>query len=171
MSGGHFDYAQYRINDIIDSIDREIERATCERPKLISERRVNVYEYTSERSIIVSWRWHFNSFDSALDFFKRSCAFEILEICEKATRKVLRVRDLNDNRIFEIVEFEYEYYEDGNYYPDYDERTIEEFRKGIVALRKAQIYAQRIDWLLSGDDGEDSFHERLKEELSELNKE
>jgi len=32
-------------------------------------------------------------------------------------------------------------------------------------LRKAAIYAQRIDWLLSGDDGEESFLERLKEEL------
>jgi len=167
--GGHFDYAQYRIDDIIDSIEREIERATRERPKLISERKVNVYEYTSERSFRLSSRWHFNSFDSALEFFKSSCAFEILEICEKATRKVMRVRDLDDNKKYEIVEFEYEYYEDGNYYPDYEERTIEEFRKGIMALRKAQIYAQRIDWLISGDDGEDSFHERLKEELDELN--
>ena len=35
-------------------------------------------------------------------------------------------------------------------------------------LKQAEIYAQRIDWLLSGDDGEESFHERLKEELEEL---
>ena len=32
----------------------------------------------------------------------------------------------------------------------------------------AAIYAQRIDWLLSGDDGEESFKRRLKEELDEL---
>jgi hypothetical protein len=32
----------------------------------------------------------------------------------------------------------------------------------------AQIYAQRIDWLISGDDGEDSFRERLKEDLEKL---
>jgi hypothetical protein len=32
----------------------------------------------------------------------------------------------------------------------------------------AEIYAQRIDWLLSGDDGEDSFRERLKEDLEKL---
>lgn len=43
--------------------------------------------------------------------------------------------------------------------------TIEEFKKGIEYIKKAQIYAQRIDWLLSGDDGEDSFHERLSEDL------
>lgn len=33
-----------------------------------------------------------------------------------------------------------------------------------------QVYAQRIDWLLSGDDGEDTFHERLKADLKELEK-
>lgn len=35
---------------------------------------------------------------------------------------------------------------------------------------KAAIYVQRIDWLLSDDDGEDNFHERLKEELDALKK-
>lgn len=43
--------------------------------------------------------------------------------------------------------------------------TIEEFERGITLLKKAAIYAQRIDWLISGDDSEDTFHERLKEEL------
>lgn len=52
----------------------------------------------------------------------------------------------------------------------YSEETIAEFRKGLDYLRRAYVYAQRIDWLLSGDDGEESFHERLKEELEELEK-
>jgi len=47
--------------------------------------------------------------------------------------------------------------------------TIEEFKKGLTILRQAHIYAQRIDWLVSGDDGEDSFHRRLKQELENLN--
>lgn len=51
---------------------------------------------------------------------------------------------------------------------EYSEETLAEFRKGVQLLRKAYIYAQRIDWLLSDDDGEDTFHERLKEELDEL---
>lgn len=45
--------------------------------------------------------------------------------------------------------------------------TIMEFRKGVIYLKLAEIYAQRIDWLVSGDDGEEAFHKRLKEELSE----
>jgi len=59
------------------------------------------------------------------------------------------------------------YPEDLNHYK-YPDDVIEEFKKGVEVLRKAQIYAQRIDWLISGDDGEETFHERLKEELEKL---
>ncbi len=51
---------------------------------------------------------------------------------------------------------------------NFRKETIEEFNKCIGCLKMAQVYVQRIDWLLSGDDGEDTFHERLSEDLSEL---
>ncbi len=38
-------------------------------------------------------------------------------------------------------------------------------------IRIAEIYAQRVDWMMSGDDGEDDLQERLKEELEEFEKE
>lgn len=50
----------------------------------------------------------------------------------------------------------------------FSEDTIAEFRNAVYYLKKAQIYAQRVDWLLSCDDGEESFHRRLREELSKL---
>lgn len=50
----------------------------------------------------------------------------------------------------------------------YTPETIEEFKNGLAILRQAYIYTQRIDWLVSGDDGEESFHKRLKKELDEL---
>jgi len=46
--------------------------------------------------------------------------------------------------------------------------TIEEFKRGLLILRQAHVYAQRIDWLVSGDDGEDSFHRRLQNDLSKI---
>lgn len=52
----------------------------------------------------------------------------------------------------------------------YDPETIEEFKKALKALKIAQVYAHRIDWLVSGDDGEDSFHRRLKKDLEALEK-
>lgn len=50
----------------------------------------------------------------------------------------------------------------------YKPETISEFKNALVILRVANIYAQRCDWLLSCDDGEDSFHSRLKDELSKI---
>ena len=47
--------------------------------------------------------------------------------------------------------------------------TLLEFRKGYDLLRRAYVYAQRIDWLLSDDDGEDDFHQRLKHDLERYN--
>lgn len=44
---------------------------------------------------------------------------------------------------------------------------IQEFKNGVDVLNKAFIYAHRIDYLLSGDDGSDSFLVRLNDELKE----
>ena len=49
----------------------------------------------------------------------------------------------------------------------YSKETIKEFEIGLDHLKKAIIYAHRIDWLVSGDDGEESFHTRLKNDLEE----
>lgn len=49
----------------------------------------------------------------------------------------------------------------------YSDETIKKFKTAVNTLRKAAICAQRVDWLVSGDDGEDSFHHRWAEELKE----
>jgi hypothetical protein len=73
--------------------------------------------------------------------------------------------------------FEYKQY-DMNYIADKIEHevlingkkkeVIEKFKEAVIILRKAAIYTQRIDWLLSGDDAEETFLERLKKDLKEL---
>ena len=50
----------------------------------------------------------------------------------------------------------------------YSAQTIAEFKRAVDLLRLAQIYAHRVDWLVSGDDSEESFHERLIEDLDKL---
>jgi len=45
---------------------------------------------------------------------------------------------------------------------------LDEFKKAVEILKKAEIYTQRIDWYISGDDGEESFLSSLNEDLSEL---
>lgn len=57
------------------------------------------------------------------------------------------------------------------YHNKYSDEVIEKFKEGFDFLRKAEIYAQRIDWLVSGDDGEGSFLKRLENDLKSLENE
>jgi hypothetical protein len=109
MSGGTFDYNQYKIRYIADDVEQEI--AKSGKPKT--------------------------------------------------------PRELKEEGYYRDREWYEKYPEDLNHYKHSDE-VIEEFKKGYEMLRKAEIYAQRIDWLLAGDDGEESFIQRLKGELLHL---
>ena len=59
-------------------------------------------------------------------------------------------------------------FDEQSYY-EYSPHIIEEFKNAVKYLKIAQVYAQRVDWLISGDDGEESFITRLAEDLKELN--
>jgi hypothetical protein len=108
MSGGHWDYLQYRFTDVVEDIQNIVER--------------NGKEKTREELKNESWRdpeW-------------------------------------------------YEKYPEDKFHHKYPDEVIKEFNKGAEIIKKAQVYMQRIDWLLSGDDGEESFIKRLKEDLEKL---
>jgi hypothetical protein len=98
----------------------------------------------------------------------RDIAEEIEQIIERSGRPKTK-EELKDESWGRDGSWYEKYPEDLNYYK-YPDEVIEEFKKGIDILRKAQVYAQRIDWLISGDDGEESFHRRLKEDLDKLAK-
>lgn len=104
MSGGAFEYNQYRINDIIDDIKSEIDNNGKEIPE-------------EDRLDTKGW---------------------------------------------------YDKYPEDKYYAEYSDDVIKEMKKSIYFLERAYVYSQRIDWYLSGDDGEDSFFERLESDLKNL---
>ena len=64
--------------------------------------------------------------------------------------------------------FWYDKYPEDRYHYRYPDEVIDEFKKAIDIMSRAQVYMHRIDWLLCGDDGEESFINRLKEELDKL---
>lgn len=113
MSGGHFDYQQYKIDEIANSIEDYI---------------------------------YGHGYDE-----------EDMEYIRKEAQKW----------IYDDYTYELEHHHSKPNCYDYSEETINKFKEGLDILRRAAIYAQRIDWLLSADDGEDSFHRRLKEDLDE----
>jgi len=47
----------------------------------------------------------------------------------------------------------------------FHEETLGELMTGATFIMLASKYIRRIDYLLSGDDGEDTFHARLREDI------
>lgn len=54
------------------------------------------------------------------------------------------------------------------YHSSYSPEVIEKLKEGVEIIRRAHIYAHRIDWLISDDDSEESFLMRLKKDLDGL---
>jgi hypothetical protein len=108
MSGGHWDYLQYRLTDVVEDINKMVEK--------------NGQEKTVEEIKDEHWR------------------------------------DPNW----------YEKYPEDRFHYKYPDEVIEEFKKGAKIIAEAQVYMQRIDWLVSADDGNESFIKRLKDDLSKL---
>ena len=50
----------------------------------------------------------------------------------------------------------------------YSSTVIKKMRDAVYFCRLAAVYAQRVDWLLSGDDSESTFLNRLTEDLIEF---
>ena len=71
--------------------------------------------------------------------------------------------DVNDPY---MRDFYSKYPEERTYHVE-SEEVQERMRHAIEALKIAKVYAQRVDWYLSGDDGEESFLERLDKELNQ----
>jgi len=74
----------------------------------------------------------------------------------------------NDYHIHGIADQIEEYIRDNDDRPVYDAETISRFRETVKLLRRAEVMVHRIDWLVSGDDGEDTFHKRLREDFERL---
>jgi hypothetical protein len=76
----------------------------------------------------------------------------------------LKTKEEIEEEVFFNPEW-YEKYPEDLYHKKYEDEVIEKFKEAVEVLKKAYTYAHRIDFLLSGDDGEESFLRRLKEEL------
>jgi hypothetical protein len=50
----------------------------------------------------------------------------------------------------------------------YSNETINNLKDTLTLLKLSKTHLHRVDWFLSGDDGEESFCRRLDEELEEL---
>ena len=56
----------------------------------------------------------------------------------------------------------------GDTYETFEPEVLKRLEDAIKCLKMAYVYAQRVDYLLAGDDGDESFLERLESDLSKL---
>ena len=54
------------------------------------------------------------------------------------------------------------------HYETYPEEVQKIMRDAVMALKRAYVYARRIDWYIAGDDSEESLYRRLDEDLKKL---
>ena len=100
------------------------------------------------------------------DYLQSRLEYDVIDVIQKIVDN--NNKEMSEKEIRERYWLDSDYYNkypEEKLYSNYSDKTIQEFKNGIEAVKKAYIYIQRIDWLLSGDDGEDSFHKRLKEDL------
>lgn len=178
MSGGKFDYKQYCIGDIADRIVMEIARAKRPLPPPTIRKGVYSKVKTGENSFSYDGSYwnYFESIDEAKECFRNTGGTKILsERTLPNGERELTVLHKRTNKTNVFTSYTEEVYldEDGReiHQPEYSEETIKEFKNAIRTLRMAQVYAQRVDWLICGDDGEESFHERLAEDLAKITEE
>lgn len=106
--------------------------------------------------------------------YKQYCLDEMIDRIEE----YVSGRELDEEEIQEMITDKY--YDDDyieyakkhnktmpNYYC-FNKTAMDRMRYGLKVIKKARVYLQRIDWLLSGDDGDDTFIRRLEEELKEI---
>ena len=95
----------------------------------------------------------------------------ISEIADSIEQELLgagreRILDRYEKEMAEMNQNYFDIYD--RYNPTYTPEEGELMKRAVYILRQAYIYAERVDYFLSGDDGSDSFARRLKEELDEL---
>lgn len=85
-------------------------------------------------------------FDEAASYIQRELAK--VELCRK------------HKRFFYVSKYYQEYYPEVDYLKSPEALTnavVKRLRDALVCVRKAAIYARRVEWLTSGDDGYESF--------------
>lgn len=87
-------------------------------------------------------------------------------------KQMMQIVKHNDINAPEEQEFDYRYYSRDNH-KNYrlSPEVIEKFKEIIHYLMRAEAYAERADWLLSGDDGEDGFFKRINQDMRRIDDE
>lgn len=183
MSGGYFDRSTYAMREIADTIERDIARALQPKPEKIHKDYWTIYEKDS----FVSYHSYmgFASYEDAESFLLTDKTIVKAEqkyseqhffvdgvIFQSTTRYMSGTPDAEQIPVlYSIHHCYYDHYPYETDVLELSDETINAMKEAYRQMRIAEIYATRVDWMMSGDDSEDSFRERIKEDLTKFEKE
>ena len=178
MSVGHFNYNQYLLREIAQKIEEDIARALKHKPDKVHENYWTIEEkdsFGSSRSF--GGYMTFDSYEEAASYL---LSFRGVRLAEPqyASGRFFNEEDV----IFQSDEYFMRGTEEGEKIPvlyaihhaEYDrypydtdvleltDDTINSLKDAYHQLRIAELYADRVDWLMSADDDEESYKSLFK---------
>ncbi len=181
MSGGHFDYQQSAIRHIADTIGRDIALALQPKPEKVREKHWTIYEQTSQHSYRPFYiHEHFDTYKQAESFllsdksivkaeeiFVGKCLCDDGDVVFQSNERFMCIASDGTQIpvLYWIHHCNYEHYPYDADVLELDNRSIEIMKEAYKQIRLAEIYATRVDWMMSGDDSEETMVERLKEDI------
>ena len=93
------------------------------------------------------------------------------EEVQEEIRRILEDQDCKGDSRFDAYEYYQEKYPDNPLFKNpklLKEEVLKKLNEAFSCLNKAAIYARRVEWLTSSDDGYESFVLRLDKELKEF---
>lgn len=188
MSGGHFDYAQHSMMEFCDTLEKDIAKALMPKPDKVH------YDYWVIDMVDTPHSCHYLDMHATFDSYEEAMRFllsrdrtakpsnkekhgigSIIDeesiVFESGKHRMTGTGGKGIPVLYAIRHAQYDDYPIGTYVPELSQETIERMKEAYRKVREAAVYAERMDYLLSGDDGEEDYAERLEEELKDLGKE
>lgn len=186
MSGGHFDYKQYQLGEIAETIKQDIALALQPKPEMIHEDFWSIYEMdTPYSSHPFAQNIRFHSSDEAEAFLRKfkkvkevDSKFKIPDLINKgivlqSTEYYMREAEGQSSMpvLYSIYHCEYDHYPYDTDVLELDECTLRIMKDAYKKIRIAEIYANNLDSVLSGNSGEEDLAREIKADIDKFEEE
>lgn len=175
MSGGALDYVFFRLDDPITAIHDRINKNGKTLQQIWDEKseeeKKNAIEWGHDWEI----PWNEKNVPDNVRLIAeeeawKKCKSVKIGLAAKFKYKSLptkKAREDWQNTYNSILKDLIESHNNGIEHQVYSPETIETLKKMLDTIIRAKVYLKRIEWLLSGDDGESNFIERTEADLKE----
>jgi len=177
MNGGTLEYHKYDLEDCISEIEKRIRNNGKTLQQIWDSKSEEEKNDAKEwgRDWEIPWTW--KNIPSSVrviaeDEAWKKCSSVVYEChggCVSRSLPTKKAREEWDMIFNDAINSMIESHNNGIEREVYSAETIATMQKMLDTIKRAKIYLNRIDYLLSGDDGESDLVERTKEDLRKEN--